>query len=277
MIFIARAQNVNPTGTTATATAKASAVIQSKAVKAWADSLTQADYNATNWAVTMRYQPSNFFEHYTLQLSKTFLEQRAMVNFVMVGACDGTHDKTIRDRFLPNSHWRGVFVEPFEMNFRDLSHFMEENNVLSRAYLLRAAATFRCNTTMVKMKRPTFEEKNQSLPHWMRREIGAIVPYDKLDRPATGGWTFEYAPCVNGQQILQNWTNYLQIPSTTPNGKARLRPHILKVDAEGHDYQVLMSFLHDRIPSQGLPLLINFEAKSIVKRYDDLIAHLKKR
>lgn len=37
------------------------------------------------------------------------------------------------------------------------------------------------------MKRPTFEERNKSLPHWMRREIGAVVPKDKLDRPATGG------------------------------------------------------------------------------------------
>jgi hypothetical protein len=28
----------------------------------------------------------------------------------MIGACDGTSDNTIRELFLPNEHWRGVFV-----------------------------------------------------------------------------------------------------------------------------------------------------------------------
>jgi hypothetical protein len=42
------------------------------------------------------------------------------------------------------------------------------------------------------MKRPMFEEKNKSLPHWMRRQIGSVVPFDKLHRPATGSWTFEF-------------------------------------------------------------------------------------
>jgi hypothetical protein len=42
-----------------------------------------------------------------------------------------------------------------------------------------------------------------------------------------------------------------------------VRPHVLKVDVEGHDYQVLMSFLNDDMPSVALPLLISFEAKSI--------------
>ena len=52
---------------------------------------------------------------------------------------------------------------------------METNKVSDRAHLIHAAATKQCNSTTIKMKRPTFEEKNKSLPHWMRRQIGAVV------------------------------------------------------------------------------------------------------
>lgn len=255
------------------------AEVQGKAVKAWAQSLTNDDYNATYWVETMSTQPQNFFNHYVTKLSDMFEKRKAVVNFAMVGACDGTHDVTIRENFLPNSHWRGVFVEPFEINHRDLVKFMADNGGGSRAHVMRAAATFRCNDTFIKMKRPTFEEKNKTLPHWMRREIGSIVPFDKLDRPATGGWIFEYVPCVNGQIILQNWTESLGISSSSATGKSRmrLRPHVLKVDVEGHDYEVLMGFLHDGLPNLALPLLISFEAKSIMTKMPQLKGHLEKR
>lgn len=258
--------------------------VQGRAIKSWAKTLSESDYNATHWAITYHQQPSNFFEHYVEQLSDLFGEKGAMVNFVMIGACDGTHDRTISERFIPNLHWRGVFVEPFEINHRDLVNFIETHGAKDRATILRAAATFRCNDTTIKMKRPTFEEKNKSLPHWMRRQIGSIVPFDKLNRPATGGWIFEYVPCVNGQKILQNWTYALGLASPSSSGDAdvaanriRLRPHVLKVDVEGHDYEVLMGFLHDGIPSAALPLLISFEAKSILKDFDRLKGHLEKR
>lgn len=254
------------------------AKVQGKAIKAWANSLSDIDYNATHWAITMHQQPANFFEHYVEQLSDLFDVKKALVNFVMVGACDGTHDRTIRDRFLPSNHWRGVFVEPFEINHRDLVAFMDSHGAKDRATVLRAAATLRCNETTIKMKRPTFEEKNKSLPHWMRREIGSIVPFDKLDRPASGGWIFEYVPCVNGQKILQNWTYALGLAEPGDSeSRVRLRPHVLKVDVEGHDYEVLMGFLHDGIPNAALPLLISFEAKSILKHFDSLRAHLQNR
>lgn len=259
---------------------KKQARIQGRAIRAWAKTLTNQDYDASYWSDTFHQQPSNFFEHYVEKFSNVFNQVGAMVNFVMIGACDGTHDRTISDRFVPNAHWRGVFVEPFEINHNDLVQFMTSKGVLNRATILRAAATFRCNDTTIKMKRPTFEEKNKSLPHWMRREIGSIVPFDKLNRPATGGWIFEYVPCVNGQKILQNWTYALNLasPSDAPGeNRVRLRPHVLKVDVEGHDYEVLMGFLHDGIPSAALPMLISFEAKSILKDFDRLKGHLEKR
>jgi hypothetical protein len=45
------------------------------------------------------------------------------------------------------------------------------------------------------------------------------------------------------------------------------RPHILKIDVEGHDYDVLMGFLRSTTPASELPLIIDFEAKSIAKKY----------
>lgn len=66
----------------------------------------------------MRRQPQNFFDFYVQKLSDLFLEKDAIVNFALVGACDGTNDNTIRDRYIPNYHWHGVFVEPFSINFR---------------------------------------------------------------------------------------------------------------------------------------------------------------
>jgi hypothetical protein len=239
--------------------------VQRQAVKAWAKQLTEQDYNATHWALTFRHQPQNFFDHYIQLLSNIFKEKGAKVNFVLVGACDGTHDGTISQRYLPNDHWRGVFVEPFEINYKDLVSFMETQGVGERTYVLHAAATRQCQDSMIKMKRPTFEEKNKSLPHWMRRQIGSVVPLDKLDRPATGPWTFEMTRCVNGPEILKDWAKTMQKrfeaklgqtgedplvvlenkeqTENEPEGNgyttvSRIRPHILKVDVEGHDYEV---------------------------------------
>jgi hypothetical protein len=244
---------------------------QRSAVKAWADSLHDEDYDADHWEKTHRWQPANFFEHYASRLSDIFKDHGAKVNFALVGACDGTNDRTIRDRYLPNEHWRGVFVEPFDMNYKDLSNFMESHKVSHRTHLIHAAATRKCNTTTIKMKRPTFEEKNASLPHWMRRQIGAVVPFTKLNNKMTGGWVAEFTRCVSGPEILQDWTdalNHKSFPSDAAaaeeegaekeseedgesegEGKKKkrkkkggmirkLRPHVLKVDVEGHDYEV---------------------------------------
>ncbi|MBX9697547.1 MAG: FkbM family methyltransferase, partial [Alphaproteobacteria bacterium] len=250
--------------------------VQRKAIHKWGKQLTEDDLNPSAW----KKQPQYMFDHYIHVLSDIFKELNAKVNFILVGACDGTHDITISQGYLPNQHWRGVFVEPFEINYNDLTNFMKTAGVLDRTHLIHAAATNVCNSTTIKMKRPTFEEKNKSLPHWMRREIGAVVPFDKLDRPAMGGWIFEYVRCVNGPEILKDWA--LALSKNLPKRKKqkfpiRMRPHILKVDVEGHDYQVLSGFIADDTPTAELPLLISFEAKSIVKQFDLLKAQMTKR
>ena len=225
---------------------------QRAAVKAWAESLQAKDYDPTDWAKSHHWQPANFFEYYASRLSDIFAEKGAKVNFALVGACDGTNDRTIKDKFLKHEHWRGVFVEPFTMNYKDLSSFMEKHHVSHRAHLIHAAATSKCTSPTIKMKRPTFEEKNSSLPHWMRRQIGAVVPLSKLDNKMTGGWVAEFTRCVSGPEILQDWTDALNHQTAPADGEGqegekkrkrggmirKLRPHVLKVDVEGHDYDV---------------------------------------
>jgi hypothetical protein len=56
-----------------------------------------------------------------------------------------------------------------------------------------------------------------------------------------------------------------------------MRPHVLKVDVEGHDYEVLSGFLADDVPTAELPLLVSFEAKSIKKNFELLKNQMEKR
>jgi hypothetical protein len=77
------------------------------------------------------------FDVYAQRLSDVFKQAGASLNFMLVGACDGTHDKTIRDRFLTNANWEGVFVEPVGVNYRDLLSFLGEKNVTHRSIAIR--------------------------------------------------------------------------------------------------------------------------------------------
>jgi hypothetical protein len=82
----------------------------------------------------------------------------------LVGACDGTGDNTIKHLYLPNEHWRGVFVEPLTMNVRDLIKFMSDNHANQRSLIIHAAATAECAKPTLVMERPLYEEKNASIP-----------------------------------------------------------------------------------------------------------------
>lgn len=136
-----------------------------QAVKAWAESLTEEDYDYEHWKVAFRSNsPSDFFHAYARKLSDVFKRGKAKLNFALVGACDGNGDKTIKKLYIPNDHWRGVFVEPMSVNVRDLIKFLAEKNIAHRSLVLRGAATLECKEPTIKVERPLYEEKNASLP-----------------------------------------------------------------------------------------------------------------
>jgi FkbM family methyltransferase len=234
-----------------------------KAVEAWQKSLTAKDQNVNDWIETHRTrQPQVFFDFYAKTLSEIFEKEDATVNFVLVGACDGTHDNTIRDRYVPNKHWEGLFVEPMTRNYEDLNAFMTSQGVMDRTTTVQAAVTDVCDQPNVTFKVPTFEDKNASLPHWMRREIGAIVPDDaKLG----GKWKTQIVRCLTPTEVLWQWVGTeSKIAKSKSNRPKRKRVHVLKIDAEGHDFKVLMGFLRGITNQVELPLIISYEAKSMM-------------
>jgi FkbM family methyltransferase len=254
------------------------------ALEAWANSLSpDKDFNVTMWAITAHSRsPSDYFDKYAGRISTVFQNNQANVNFVSVGACDGITDPIIKNRFLKNDHWRAVFIEPMTPNVRDLRTFIEQHGATNRSLVIQAAATSECTEPTIKVERPLYEERNtenKTIPHWLRRQIGSIVPSHRDH--ARPDWTLEEVRCVTASDILDDWTaaqNKLesQIKKRGPKTR-RMRPHVLKIDVEGHDYEVLMGFLLDEIPVQDLPLIIEFEAKSIAKKYSAAKEHMEKR
>lgn len=163
-----------------------------QAIRLWANSLTENDYNHTYWKEQFHTNAaSDFFNAYARKISGIWKDIGAKVNFALVGACDGLGDKTIKTLYLPNEHWRGVFVEPVSINVRDLITFMAKKNAAHRSLIIRAAATSECQSDTIKMERPLYEEKNASIPvslpnhrlfssYFMSSSIGSgvrLVPY----------------------------------------------------------------------------------------------------
>lgn len=247
-------------------------------MNAWGDSLTEADYNYQIWG-----NPANVFHRMSNQLSSVFKLHSASVNFILVGACDGTHDKTISERFIPNSHWRAAFVEAISINVRDLNFFLANRSVADRSFVLHAAATNICYNATIPVQRPRLEEKSletkKEIAHWMRRQIGGIATKNHLlpkgAQEDRANWLTEDVRCVTGGDVIREWATVLYNEKLA--ARNILRPHVLKIDAEGHDYEVLMSFVSPDISDAQLPLLIDFEAKSLNENYPKTVELLKSR
>lgn len=164
---------------------------QQALLKEWANALDpKVDYSGTHgWREMFRSNDAEeYFLGYTNKFSRIAKRLGASVNFISVGACDGTDDYTINELFLTQSHWKGVFVEPISNNFAELTTFLQVNGVANRSTAIRGAATSACPSPYLVMKRPTEEERNKSAPHWLRRQIGHVVPQgQKSER----GWILE--------------------------------------------------------------------------------------
>uniref|UniRef100_A0A7S0SXL7 Methyltransferase FkbM domain-containing protein n=1 Tax=Chromulina nebulosa TaxID=96789 RepID=A0A7S0SXL7_9STRA len=236
----------------------------------WSMSLTESDYNASDWRYKFRSSSiSDYFDQYLIRLSKIFLNNNAIVNFAMIGACDGKTDPTIKYRFLKYPHWRAVFVEPMTINIRDLNIYITENGAANRSHIIQAAVTEKCEDPYILVERPLYEEKDPDTPHWLRRQIGAIVPKGRTT-PRSKDWIVEKVECLTPSDVLKSWATSAVVskkPSKSNNRVTKRRPHVLKIDVEGHDFQVLTGFISPSTPRNELPLLVEFEAKSIAEKF----------
>jgi len=264
---------------------------QKRAIMAWAASLTSNDEDPAWWAKNVNSNPPQQFDHYIVRLSKVFALHSARVNFVSIGACDGTNDHTITQRYFKNPHWDGLFVEPMSINYRDLVDVLKENDVFSRSFALRAAATSKCENPTLTVTRPLYEDKgNHKAAHWLRRQIGSIK---KAGATTLKDWGDEEVLCVTGPDAISHWvkaskgtpdsnmqTGFVakksKLPMDLKSLTPRRRPHILKVDVEGHDKEVIFSFLENS-KAEELPLLVMFEAKSLGDDYDATVALMSAR
>lgn len=100
----------------------------------WARSQLLA--NTSDW----KNNTMDTFHTYMQKLSKVYCDHNASMSFFLIGACDGSYDATM-SYYLMNSHWRGVFVEPDSVNFKDLTNFLVNKNVSHRSLVMQAAAT----------------------------------------------------------------------------------------------------------------------------------------
>jgi len=96
-----------------------------------------------------RYVLTLFFCTRAWQLSELAEAASATLFFVSVGACDGTEDPTIK-LFLKHRHWEGLFVEPMDLNVRDLQNMLV-GQVLPIAY--RTPHVF-CSHRLLFVRRP---------------------------------------------------------------------------------------------------------------------------
>jgi len=234
----------------------------------------EVDYNASHWRYKWRsVSPSNYFEGYNKMISEVLAKHGLPLNFLLIGACDGTSDITIKHRFLKYEHWRAAFVEPMSNNVADLRNMLVSLGVANRSHVIHAACTAKCSSPTIFVERPLYEgrldKKNQTLPHWLRRQIGSILPENR--KTARKDWMVEEVKCVTPDDICEDWTkNVLESDPAANIGRKKnkkMRIHVLKIDVEGHDFDVLMGFMKkDAIPAE-LPIMINFEAKSIAKKY----------
>jgi hypothetical protein len=105
-------------------------------------------------------------------------------------------------------------------------------------------------------------------------------------KPRDKNWTLEQVRCVTASDILQDFASSDKFRNSNTKLKEvnnqgqtiirKRRPHVLKIDVEGHDHEVLMSFVNLNTPAAELPLLIEFEAKSIGKHFPAAKAELEK-
>ena len=154
------------------------------------------------------------------------------------------------------------------VNIRDLKQLLVNHSISDRSYVIQAAVTDVCAAPTIAVKFPNYEEtKGDKVPHWLRRQIGGIVaPTDRVRDPA---WKVEQVKCMSGVDVIDEWTKATR-PSNVNNTSGKMmrkRVHVLKIDAEGFDYQVLASFLPADIKRVELPVMINFEAKSMKENY----------
>lgn len=124
------------------------AVLQRHAIASYFESIAKSEFD--NVPKDNRHGAAELlFDHFVRKLSVAMKQSGAVLYFVSIGACDGSHDETI-DQFANSNHWLGVFVEPMKKNIEDLNAMLARASSLDRSTILTAAATDVCSGPTIK-------------------------------------------------------------------------------------------------------------------------------
>lgn len=235
-----------------------------------------------DWRYALTMEQSDTLHFYMKKFDTLFLKHGFNLNFISIGACDGTYDSVIDDFFI--STWQGLFVEPMSLNVHDLQATLKRNNVAHRSHMIRAAVNETCYSDRINITRPLYEEKRVRVPHWKRRQIGKIAD-GQVDKNFGSDWVFEEVYCLTFEGIMRRWKAFLikdRAQLDYGNGvwssDRTLRPHVVKIDTEGNDFFVVRSILnYGMISPENLPLLLLFEVKTFSQdKFDTLKGMLEK-
>ena len=111
------------------------------------------------------------FYNYCQQLSDIYQYNNAYVNFMSIGACDGTHDMIFEKIYLNNDHWNGMLIEPSSRNYDDLLRLMQTKRITHRTLTLHAAVTDVCNEHTIQFKVSKYDLTKPNEEHWLRRQV----------------------------------------------------------------------------------------------------------
>ena len=189
------------------------------------------------------------------------------LDFVIVGACTGKMDNFI-DKFLVMPHWRGVFIEPDEVNYNVMVTEFAKYNISpnsERAYVVRSAISNSCVDGHITMFKPNTSRAETNASHAIMHEMGSmskdlvqnsVKHLLKTFPTAAAGETGKSndisiemtVPCQPMEQVLHAANKHFTTNKTeiftrhlvyNASEYVTFVPMVVRVDTEGHDAIVL--------------------------------------
>jgi hypothetical protein len=183
------------------------------------------------------------------------------VRFVQIGANDGVFwdplHVAITASTKPYSRWRGVLVEPVPSYMLELrKNYAEFGSEFS---YVQAAINATCSSSRTTFFMPDFHhnDKNDEEHEWLRGIGSLALP---PGRQETGTYKRITVDCLTPKNLAV----FVKRHDVT-------QPHIMLVDAEGHDELIIQAMSSWPF---GKPLLIAFETWDGVCKMDDIYRFL---
>lgn len=208
------------------------------------EGLKPIDSIAVNY--TSGLGPVKLFQTHLKTIAEVFNRNSVSLNYIEIGACDGENDFNL-DFYMQDSNINGLFIEPMEANVKDFQAKINQRpKTASRTIMIQAAVNETCPNTFLEFERPGVIDG--AAPHWKRREIGKIKT--SSNRPDISLNT-ELVRCMTFNDVIIDWQQQSRLRGMDHLSR---RPHIVKIDTEGNDHNIIKSILLS--PSNMRPLII---------------------